>query len=64
MNRQPFYYEVTVRVLFTGTREFSEREIANRLQVKMKGREAILSGSVEVHIDEVEGEPGDPADLL
>lgn len=58
MNKQPFYHRAVV--LFTATEEISLRELEELLFKKMKGY-GIISDSIVV--EELEIDPGDPADL-
>ena len=57
-NEQPFYH--TASILFTATREFGRDELTALLAKTLKHRD-IVSESPEC--EDVESEPGDPADL-
>lgn len=59
MNRQPFYHRAVI--LFTATEELSRDEVTELVRKKLRSR-AIVPGSPEC--EEVDAEPGDPADLL
>jgi hypothetical protein len=58
-NKQPFYHRAVI--LFTGTREFSRDEMTKLLAKKLKSID-IVKDSPEC--EEIDAEPGDPADLL
>lgn len=58
MNKQPFYHNVSV--LFTATRELSEKEVEDL--VKTLKHKDIVKGTVELEWYDVDA--GDPADLL
>lgn len=66
MNKQPFYHRAVV--LFTATEELDSKDVAEAIRVGMhkkfndKGRELVVFGLIE--IEEMDAEPGDPADLM
>lgn len=62
-NKQPFYHRAVI--LFTATREIRAGELQALLRAKLaatKRSDSIIRNSIEV--EECDGEPGDPADLM
>lgn len=59
MNKQPFYHRAVI--LFTATRDIGKDELEEILRNKLRGN-GVVAESPEV--EEVDAEPGDPADLL
>jgi hypothetical protein len=58
INKQPFYHRAVI--LFTATHDVDEKELL--AAVKKLKIDGLLPNSIE--IEEINAEPGDPADLL
>lgn len=59
MNQQPYYHRAVV--LFTATHEFTRDELTALLAKKLRAK-GLVPGTAEC--EEVDAEPGDPADLI
>jgi hypothetical protein len=59
MNKQPWYHRAVI--LFTATEELDVSEFDEIIKKKLKDK-VIIKGSAEC--EEIDAEPGDPADLI